>query len=48
MFRDIYGAQEAGMRTVMFNSNQGAKHHEGCSPDFTISDHRDLLGLLDS
>jgi putative hydrolase of the HAD superfamily len=48
MFRDIYGAREAGMRTVMFNSNQGAKYHEGCSPDFTISDHRDLLGLLDS
>lgn len=46
MYRDVYGAQQAGMRTVMFDSDQGTKHHEDCSPDFRITDHRELLGLL--
>ncbi len=46
MYRDIHGARWAGMRTVMFDSDQGTKHHEGCSPDFRITDHRELLRLL--
>lgn len=46
MFRDIYGAREAGMRTVMFDSDQGTKQHEDCQPDFRITDMRELLGLL--
>ncbi len=46
MYRDIYGAREAGMRTVMFNSDQGTKAHSDCIPDYTISDFRDLLGLV--
>jgi putative hydrolase of the HAD superfamily len=47
MHRDIYGAREAGMVTVMFNSSQGTKDHHGCVPDHTIDDHRELLEILD-
>ena len=47
MHRDIWGAREAGMQTVMFNSDQGTKEHLGCVPDHTIHDYRELLELLD-
>lgn len=46
MHRDIHGAQEAGMRTVMFDSDQGTKQHLDCAPDHTITDYRQLLELL--
>ncbi len=46
MHRDIYGAREVGMRTVMFDSDQGTKDYLGCVPDYRITDHRDLLGIL--
>jgi len=46
MYRDIYGAREAGMATVMFDSDQGTKAHPGCVPDYTITDFRDLLPIL--
>jgi putative hydrolase of the HAD superfamily len=44
MYHDIFGAREAGMWTVMFDSDQGRKAHPGCVPDYTIADFRDLLG----
>jgi putative hydrolase of the HAD superfamily len=46
MYRDIFGAREAGMRTVMFDSDQGRKTHLDCSPNHTITDFRDLLTIL--
>jgi putative hydrolase of the HAD superfamily len=46
MHRDIYGAREAGLKTVMFNSDQGAKAYLDCVPDYTITDFRDLLSIL--
>ena len=46
MHRDIYGAREAGMTTVMYDSDQGAKEHLGCVPDYTITDFRDLVRIL--
>src|SRR5215468_5766043 len=46
MYRDIFGAREAGMQTVMFNSDQGAKAYRNCAPDYTITDFRDLLRIL--
>lgn len=46
MHRDIYGAREVGMHTVMFDSDQGTKEHLGCVPDHTITDWRDLLKIL--
>ena len=46
MHRDIFGAQEAGMTTVMVESDQGADVHPDCVPDYTITDLRDLLTIL--
>lgn len=46
MHRDIYGAREAGLATVMFNSDQGVKAYRDCAPDYTITDFRDLLHIL--
>jgi len=46
MYRDIYGAREAGLATVMFDSDQGAKIYQDCTPDYTITDFRDLLEIL--
>jgi hypothetical protein len=46
MYRDVYGAQQAGMATVMFDSDQGTKEYPGCVPDHTLTDHRQLLTLL--
>ncbi|MBF0495461.1 MAG: HAD family hydrolase [Deltaproteobacteria bacterium] len=36
MYRDIYGARQAGMKTVFFSSNQGRKKANGVEPDFII------------
>jgi putative hydrolase of the HAD superfamily len=46
MHRDIFGAQEAGMTTVMVESDQGADVHLNCVPDYSITDLRDLLTIL--
>jgi putative hydrolase of the HAD superfamily len=46
MYRDIYGAQAAGLTTVMFDSDQGEKTYRDCQPDYTITDFHDLLPIL--
>jgi putative hydrolase of the HAD superfamily len=46
MHRDIFGAQEAGMTTVMVESDQGADVYLDCVPDYRITDPRDLLTIL--
>ena len=46
MHRDIFGAREAGMTTVMVESDQGADVHLNCVPDYSITDLRDLLTIL--
>jgi len=46
MFRDIYGARQTGMRTIMFASGQGTQEYEGCTPDYRITDHRQLLEIM--
>jgi putative hydrolase of the HAD superfamily len=46
MHRDIFGAREAGMMTVMFDSDQGSKEFQGCVADYKINDHRQLLSLV--
>jgi putative hydrolase of the HAD superfamily len=46
MHRDIYGARGAGLRTVLFDSDQGTKSYLDCVPDYTITDFRDLLPIL--
>lgn len=47
MYRDIFGARQAGMWTVMFDSDQGRKTYLDCVPDYTITDLRDLVKILD-
>jgi putative hydrolase of the HAD superfamily len=46
MHRDIFGAREAGMPTVMFESGQGTSAYPDCVPDYRITDFRDLLKIL--
>ncbi len=46
MYHDIFGARRAGMKTVLFDSDQGAKEYRDCVPDYTITDIRDLLTIL--
>jgi putative hydrolase of the HAD superfamily len=46
MHRDIFGAREAGMTTVMFESGQGTSAYLDCVPDYRITDLRDLLKIL--
>lgn len=46
MYRDIYGAQQAGMQTALFHSPQGDKTYKDVVPDFTITDYRELLPIL--
>jgi putative hydrolase of the HAD superfamily len=46
MHRDIFGAREAGMPTVMFESGQGTSAYLDCVPDYRITDFRDLLKIL--
>ena len=36
MFRDVYAAQQHGIKTVFFTSNQGRKQAEGVKPDYII------------
>jgi putative hydrolase of the HAD superfamily len=47
MHRDIFGAREAGMWTVLVDSDQGEDAYLDCAPDYRIADLRDLLKLLD-
>jgi putative hydrolase of the HAD superfamily len=46
MHRDIFGAREAGMTTVLFESDQGTSAYLDCVPDYLITDLRDLLKIL--
>jgi putative hydrolase of the HAD superfamily len=34
MYRDIFGAQRVGIRTIFVDSNQRAKSYENITPDF--------------
>ena len=47
MHRDIFGARAVGMTTVLFDSDQGTKIYLDCTPDYTITDFRELLKILD-
>jgi putative hydrolase of the HAD superfamily len=47
MHRDIFGAREAGMWTVLVDSEQGEDAWPDCAPDHRIADLRGLLTLLD-
>ena len=42
MYRDIYGASRAGMKTVFFSSNQGGKKANGVEADYVIYQFAEL------
>jgi putative hydrolase of the HAD superfamily len=43
MFRDIYGAQLLDIRTIFFDSNQGAKTYENVLPAYRAQQFEDIL-----
>ena len=43
MYRDVYGAQKLGIKTVFFRSNQGQQEKEGVEPDYIIYNFQELL-----
>ena len=46
MFRDIFGAHAAGMKTVFFRSNQGEQKFSGAEPDYIIYNFPQLLDAV--
>lgn len=46
MYRDIYGAQRLGMKTVFFKSNQGTQEKEGVHADYIIYAFPELLNAI--
>jgi putative hydrolase of the HAD superfamily len=43
MYRDIYGANRLGIKTIFFDSNQGQKTYEGVTPDYYVSKFEEVL-----
>ncbi len=43
MYRDVYGASRLGIKTIFFDSNQGAKSHEDTAPDYIAHRFEDVL-----
>ncbi len=46
MYRDVYGAQRVGIRTVFFRSNQGTQDKDGVKPDYIIYNFPELLNAI--
>jgi len=46
MYRDVYGAQRLGMKTVFFKSNQGTQEKDGVKPDYIIYNFPELLNAI--
>lgn len=51
MYRDIYPANQLGIKSVFFSSNQGGKQADGAKPDYIIyqfSEMRQALAFFES
>ena len=46
MFRDIYGAQQAGLIAVYKESLHGKRFYADCIPDYTITDLRQVIDIV--
>lgn len=46
MFRDVYGGQQRGLKTVFFSSNQGRKLADGVTPDYIISQFAEVTQAI--
>lgn len=50
LYRDVFGAQKMGMKTVFFFSNQGRRQMEGVEPDYIIyrfAELRQAIGFFE-
>jgi putative hydrolase of the HAD superfamily len=43
MYRDIFGANRLGIKTIFVDSNQGDKVHENATPDYFAQRFKDVL-----
>ncbi len=43
MYRDIFGAQRVGIRTIFVDSNQGAESYQNITPDFFAARFEQVL-----
>ena len=43
MYRDIYGANRLGIKTLFIDSNQGDKTHENVTPDYIAHRFEEVL-----
>lgn len=48
MYRDIYGANRLGIKTIFVDSNQGDKYHENVTPDYFAHRFEDVLRCVDA
>jgi putative hydrolase of the HAD superfamily len=46
MYRDVFGGQKIGMKTVFFKSNQGMQEKAGVQPDYIIYNFPELLNAI--
>jgi putative hydrolase of the HAD superfamily len=46
MYRDVFGGQKSGMKTVFFKSNQGTQEKAGVQPDYIIYNFPELLNAI--
>lgn len=46
MYRDVHGAQKAGMKAIFFKSNQGTQEKDGVTPDYIIGKFPELLSAV--
>lgn len=46
MYRDVFGAQQLGIKTIFFKSNQGEHEKEGVKPDYIIYNFSELLKAI--
>lgn len=46
MHRDVFGAQQLGIKTVFFKSNQGQQEYAGTEPDYIIYNFPELLNAV--
>lgn len=46
MFRDIFGAQRVGLKTIFLDTNQGEKSHESVTPDCMTSSFSEIPELI--
>jgi putative hydrolase of the HAD superfamily len=47
MYRDIFGAQQLGLKTVFFKSNQGDQQRDQVEPDYVIYQFPELLNAVE-